>query len=97
LSLTLARLRSDLLLTETTVFGCSRFDFCKPGKALIYNSIKKQLDTMNGGKPSNIRDALIAEVSIVNRHTLLTADRDLKSATKDHGGMIHLFTNKPRS
>jgi predicted nucleic acid-binding protein len=92
LFLTLASSLSGLLQTETTVTDVSRFDFSKLGDGAIYTSIKNQLDTMNGGKPSNIRDALIAEVSIVNSHTLLTADRDLAKVAGDHGGMVRLFT-----
>ena len=92
LFLTLASSLSGLLQTETTVFNVSRFNFSKLGDGVIYKSIKNQLDAMNGGKPSNIRDALIAEVSIVNTHTLITADQDLAKATRDHGGMVRLFT-----
>lgn len=92
LFLTLASSLSGLLQTETTVTGVSRFNFSKLGNGMIYTSIKNQLDAMNGGNPSNIRDALIAEVSIVNSHTLLTADRDLAKVAKDHGGMVRLFT-----
>ncbi len=66
LFLTLASSLSGLLQTETTVFGVSRFNFSKLGDGVIYKSIKTQLDSTNGGKNSNIRDALIAEVAIVN-------------------------------
>lgn len=92
LFLTLASSLSGLLQTETTVTDVSRFDFSKLGDGVIYRSVKNQLDAMNGGTPSNIRDALIAEVSIVNSHTLLTADRDLARVAGDHGGMVRLFT-----
>lgn len=92
LFLTLASSLSGLLQTETTVLNVSRFDFSKLGDGVIYTSIKNQLDAMNGGAPSNICDALIAEVSIVNTHTLLTADRDLAKVAADHGGMVRLFT-----
>lgn len=91
LYLTLASSLSGLLQTETTVPDVSRFDFSKLGDGVIYTSIKNQLDAMNGGKPSNIRDALIAEVAIANSHTLLTADRGLARVAGDHGGMVRLF------
>jgi predicted nucleic acid-binding protein len=42
---------------------------------------------------SNIRDALIAEVAIVNGYTLLTADKKLAEAATDHGGQIKFFTS----
>ena|SRR2546426_894158 len=92
LFLTLASSLSGLLQTETTVLGVSRLNFSKLGTGVIFTSVKNRLDGMNGGKPSNIRDALIAEVSIVNSHTLLTADQDLAKVTRDHGGMVRLFT-----
>jgi len=92
LFLTLASSLSGLLQTETTVLDVSRFDFSKLGDGVTYTSVKKQLDAMNGGKPSNVRDALIAEVSIVNSYTLLTADRDLAKVAADHGGMVRLYT-----
>lgn len=44
------------------------------------------------GESQVTRDALIAEVAIVNSHTLLTADRALAKATDEHGGMVRLFT-----
>ena len=82
LFVTLASSLSGLLQTETTVFG----------NGVISTSIKNQLDGMNRGNPSNSRDALMAEASIVNSHTLLTADRDLAKVTGEHGGMVRLFT-----
>ena len=53
--------------------------------------VKAKLDAMNGGKRSNIQDALIAEVAIVNSYTLLTADQDLATAAGDCGAMVRLF------
>ena len=91
LFLTLASSLSGLLQTETAVADVSRWDFSKWGDGAIYASIKNRLDSMNGGKSSNIRDALIAEVAIVNSHTLLTADRDLAKVADEHGGMVRLF------
>ena len=96
LFLTLASSLSGLLQTETTVPNVSRLDFSKLGDGAIYTSIKNQLDAMNGGKPSNIRDGLIAEVSIVNSHTLLTADRDLARVARDNGGMVRIFDRSER-
>ena len=91
LFITLASSLSALLPTETVVAGISRADYCKSGDGIVFGSIKKTLDAINGGRKSNVNDALIAEVSIVNSHTLLTADSDLAKATKKHGGMVRLF------
>jgi len=91
LFLTLASSLSALLQTETTVANVSRFDGSKLGDGVIYTSVRDQLDVLNGARPSNIRDALIAEVAIVNSCTLLTADRDLAKVAEDHGGMVRLF------
>ena len=91
LFLALASSLSGLLPTETTVADVSRFDFSKLGDGVLYTAIRAKLDAMNGGQPSNIRDALIAEVTIVNSHTLLTADRDLAKVAEENGGMVRLF------
>lgn len=88
LFLTLASSLSGLLPTETVVADVSRWDWSKPGDGSTYNSIKARLDALNGARPSNIRDALIAEVCIVNSHTLLTADQVLAKVASDHGGIV---------
>ena len=59
------------------------------GDGRIYTSIRSQLDTKNGGRQSNIHDALIAEVAIANGFILLTADADLAEIASDHGGVVH--------
>jgi len=61
------------------------------GDGAIYESIKGQLDTKNGGRRSNIHDALIAEVAIVNGFTLLTADADLAEIATNHRGTVRRF------
>jgi len=91
LFLTLASSLSDLLPTESAVWDVSRFNWSKYGDGVAYNSMKSQLDSLNGGKASNIKDALIAEVCLVNSHTLLTADQDLAKVAIDHGTMVKLF------
>jgi hypothetical protein len=40
---------------------------------------------LNHGKCNNFEDALIAEVAIVNGHTLITADEDLRTVAEQHG------------
>ena len=91
LFLTLASTIRELLPTETTVLDTSRLDWCKLGDGVIYTSIKNQLDAKNGGRRSNIHDALIAEVAIVNGFILLTADADLAEVTKNHKGSVRHF------
>jgi predicted nucleic acid-binding protein len=92
LFLTLASSLSGILPTESMVADVSRWDHAKMGDGEIYSSVKQRLDELNGGRSSNIRDALIAEVCIVNSHTLLTADRDLAKATEEHGGVVTFFS-----
>jgi predicted nucleic acid-binding protein len=77
--------------TESTVVDVSRLDWCKLGDGAIYTSIKNQLDAKNGGRSSNAHDALIAEVAVINRYTLLTADADLSEVTKAHNGAVRNF------
>ena len=81
----------ELLPTESAVMDISRFDWCKMGDGVIYTSIKNALDAKNGGRRSNIHDALTAEVAIVNDFSLLTADTDLAEAAKTHKGMVRHF------
>lgn len=87
-------LRCELLPTQTFVFDISRFDYAMLGDGRVFTSLKAELDRLNGNKESNIRDALIAEAAIANKYTLLTADRDLRSVTEGHGGMV-IFFPKP--
>jgi predicted nucleic acid-binding protein len=91
LFITVASTIRELLPTETTVADVSRFDWCKMGDGDVYTSIKSQLDAVNRGRPSNIRDALIAEVAVVNGFTLLTADRDLAMVVESHNGAVRRY------
>lgn len=95
LSLTILSMKCDLLPTETTILDVSRFEHCKLGNGAIYSSVKKQLDAKNGGRLSNICDALIAEVAIANEFTLITADADLAVVTENHHGTVRLFAPRP--
>ncbi len=47
------------------------------GDGGLYSDLKAKLDKSNGGRSSNIKDALIAETAIMNGLTLVTDDRDL--------------------
>lgn len=91
-----ASLHCELLPTETFLFDQSRWDYARWGDGKLFSSLKSKLDLLNGGKKSNSRDALIAEVAIANAYTLLTADRDLKSATEEHGGEV-IFYAPPKA
>jgi predicted nucleic acid-binding protein len=55
------------------------------GEGRIFSRLKSDLDLLNHGKSNNSEDALIAEVAIVNGHTLITADEDLRTVTEQHG------------
>jgi predicted nucleic acid-binding protein len=70
------------------VCDVSRLDWCKVSDGCIYTSVRSQLDAKNGGRRSNIHDALIAEVAIANGFTLLTADADLAEIAREHGGAV---------
>ena len=82
----------ELLPTESLIAGVSRVNWCKVSDGRIFTSIRSQLDTKNGGRQSNIHDALIAEVAIANGFTLLTADTDLAEIASDHGGAVRLVS-----
>jgi predicted nuclease of predicted toxin-antitoxin system len=81
-----------LLPAESFVPGVSRQDYAKRGDGRLFTGLKAELDLLNGGKKNNSRDALIAEAAIANGYILLTADCDLHSAAKKHGGKVTLFT-----
>lgn len=91
LFLVLASTIREVVPTESAVLDVSRFDNCKLGDGVIYNSIKAALDARNGGRRANIHDALIAEVAIKNSYMLLTADTDLAEVTRDHKGRVRHF------
>jgi rRNA-processing protein FCF1 len=91
LSLVQASLHCKLLPTQTLVLDVSRLDHAKLSDGKLFTLLKSELDALNGNKHNNARDALIAEVAIANRYTLLTADEDLKSATEKHGGKVVFF------
>jgi len=73
------------LPTESTILGTSKLDYCRMGDGKIFSQLKSDLDLLNHGKSNNSEDALIAEVAIVNGHTLITADEDLRTVAEKHG------------
>ena len=64
----------EVMPTESVVFGTSRFGGAKLGDGISYETIKRELDSLNGGKPNNSADALIAEIAMKHGYVLLTAD-----------------------
>ena len=82
---------SFLLPTETFVSDVSHVDADKCGGGILFNRIKKSLNSLNNSKRNNIQDALIAEVSIINNYCLVTADKDLASVTNEFGGKVLCF------
>ncbi len=52
----------------------------------LCSALKSELDKLNGSKPNNIQDALIAETSIKEKYVLVTDDADLAALTKKYGG-----------
>ena len=96
LVLTQASLRCELLPTQTFLLDVSRLDYARLGDGKLFMSIKAELDGLNGAKKNNNRDALIAETAIANGFTLLTADRNLRSVTETHGGIVIFFPPSSR-
>lgn len=76
-----------LLPTETFCFDVSHFDIDKWGDGRLFNSLKARLDAVKK-KASNTQDALIAEVAIVQRLTLVTADTSLADTAREHGAKV---------
>ena len=64
----------EVLPTESFVLGTSRLGEGKLGAGVSYETIKTELDSLNGGKTNNSEDALIAEIAMKNGYVLLTAD-----------------------
>jgi predicted nucleic acid-binding protein len=76
-----------LVPTESFCFDVSRFDSAKWSDGQLFKSLKARLDA-GKKKASNTQDALIAEVAIVQRLTLVTADTDLADAAREHGAKV---------
>lgn len=57
---------------------------------------EKEAEKDNEEKTNNSQDALIAEVAIVQKLTLVTADNDLAEAAREHGRRCDTSDN-PRS
>jgi predicted nucleic acid-binding protein len=77
----------QLLPTQSFCFDVSRFDDAKWSDGQLFKSPKARLDAKKK-KANNTQDALIAEVAIVRRLTLVTADNNLAEAAKEHGAKV---------
>lgn len=83
----------EILPTESFMLGVSRLDEGKLGDGISYDAIKKELDSLNGGKANNSKDALIAEIAMTKGYVLLTADFHLYQVADIHGiGVIYWTT-----
>lgn len=80
-------IEASYLPTETFVLGYAHLDSVKIGDGAIYIQI---LEDLNSGKKknSNICDALISEVAIINKLELVTKDGFLRKVHLKHGGML---------
>ena len=84
---------NEVLPTESFVLGICRLGEGKLGDGLSYDAIKKELDSLNGGKTNNSEDALIAEIAMINGYVLLTADFHLYQVAETLGiGTIYWTT-----
>lgn len=61
------------------------------GNSVLYEELLAELDAKNNAKKNNYADVLIAEVTIVNGHTLITADQDLANLVEGRGGKLKRF------
>ena len=82
----------SIIPTESMVWGVSRWGHGKWSDGLLYNKLKSDLDSLNDGKDNNSKDALIAEVAIVNSYELITADDDLAEVARNHGCQVRYFS-----
>lgn len=92
---------TNMLPTESAVFGLSKYNFCKFGDGVSYDHIRGLLDNIK--KPNNAADALIVETSIKNGLILITndgygfirtgrnKDRGLYHICLDYGGNAMFF------
>lgn len=87
-----AVLHPQLVLTETLVWDVSRWDLAKWGTRGLYEKLRAEMDSLNGAKPNNVHDALIAETAIANGYVLVTADNDLRKVSENNGAKVLFFS-----
>ncbi len=72
--------------TESAYWGVSEWDSAKwSADDGVIEEIIERLNQKNNNKKNNGLDALIAETTIKNKHTLITDDRDLMEVVKEMG------------
>lgn len=78
---------------ETSLWGVTPWSEGKfGGDSPLFRELLSELDAMNGSKRNNYADVLIAEVTIVNSHTLITADQDLADLVERRSGKLIRFS-----
>ena len=93
LFLMFAEVRPEIVPTESFVWDVSRWDHGKWSDGVLFDKLKRDLDSLNKSKSNNTQDVLIAEVVIVNGFILLTSDRHLAQIVEKHGGKVVHFMN----
>ena len=77
---------------ETSLWGVTPYGQGKyGGDSDLFKSLLTELDSKNKSKKNNYADALIAEVTIVNSYTLITADQDLADLVEGRSGKLKRF------
>ena len=82
-----------IIPTESAVWNWSRWNEAKWTSDDLYENFKAVLDCRNNKKSNNVYDALIADTSIKNGFTLVTADIDLCEVTRKFGGNCVSFVD----
>ena len=82
-----------IIPTESAVWGRSKWNEAKWTSDDLYENFKAELDCRNNKNPNNVYDALIADTSIKNGFTLVTADIDLCDVTRIFGGNCASFVD----
>lgn len=78
---------------ETSLWGVTPWGEGKyGGHSALYKELLVELDGKNNAKKNNYADVLIAEVTIVNGYTLITADQDLADLVEGRGGKLKRFS-----
>lgn len=83
LFLVFAKVRPEIVPTESGVWGSNRYNESKYSDGLRCQSIKSALDSRRA-KANNLQDAQILEVAVANGFGLITADRQLSEVAKEH-------------
>lgn len=77
---------------ETSLWNVTPWGEGKYGSnSVLYGELLAELDAKNNAKKNNYADVLIAEVTIVNGHTLITADQDLADLVECRRGKLKRF------